>query len=390
MKNRDIIITGLQPWEMGLGSNARNIALEFSRDNRVLYINPPHSRISWLKSREIRNIHKEINWGNNLYKAGDNIWVYHPKRFIESMNRMPMNALFDVITWHNNRLFAEEIRYAMQFLDFENHIHFCDSDMFRSYYLKQLLNPDLYIYYTRDNLLAVDYWKKQGRRYEPAHMANADLVLSNSEYLANLARKFNRNSHFVGQGCDLAHFVQGEFGARNLPFAVNESPVIGYVGALNALRLDINIIEAIAVEKPNWQLVLVGPEDEDFKHSRLHELPNVWFTGLKPMQELPSWIDSFDVAINPQKMNEVTIGNYPRKIDEYLAMGKPVVATYTEAMQYFRDYVSLASDTESWIKAIAYELSVDSSELKEERIAFARSHSWEANVHRIYDLIKTY
>ena len=46
----------------------------------------------------------------------------------------------------------------------------------------------------------------------------------------------------------------------------------------------------------------------------------------KKMEELPSYLYAFDVAINPQKLNEVTIGNYPRKIDEYLAMGKPIVS----------------------------------------------------------------
>jgi len=373
---------------MSLGSNARNIAIEFSKENRVLYINPPNSRLNWLKSKATRKKHKQISWGNNLTKVGDNIWVYHPKRFIETLNRLPFNALFDVITWHNNRLFAEEIRYAMQFLNFSNHIHFSDSDMFRSYYLKKFLNPDLYIYYTRDNLLAVDYWKRQGRRYEPSHMAHADIVLSNSEYLAGLASKYNPNSHFVGQGCDVKHFLKHSVKrGKTIKFA-SDLPVIGYVGSLNALRLDIEIISSIAIAKPNWQIVLVGPEDESFRTSNLHNLSNLWFTGIKPEAELPSWIDSFDVAINPQRVNEITIGNYPRKIDEYLAMGKPVVATHTEAMQYFRDHVSLASDTQGWIQAIAYELSKNSPELQKERIDFAKGHTWEENVSRIYDLIK--
>ena len=50
--------------------------------------------------------------------------------------------------------------------------------------------------------------------------------------------------------------------------------------------------------------------------------------------------------LNPQLLNEVTIGNYPRKIDEYLAMGKPTVATKTEGMSVFADYTYLAEDKE--------------------------------------------
>ncbi len=56
------------------------------------------------------------------------------------------------------------------------------------------------------------------------------------------------------------------------------------------------------------------------------------------MKELPGYIQHFDVCINPQKLNPITIGNYPLKVDEYLAMGKPVVATrVTGTADYVRD-----------------------------------------------------
>ncbi|MFC7669776.1 glycosyltransferase [Hymenobacter humi] len=58
----------------------------------------------------------------------------------------------------------------------------------------------------------------------------------------------------------------------------------------------------------------------------------------------------FDVCTNPQAVNEVTIGNYPLKIDEYLAMGKPVVATATRAMDMFADYVYLPRNAQEWLE----------------------------------------
>ena len=74
-----------------------------------------------------------------------------------------------------------------------------------------------------------------------------------------------------------------------------------------------------------YSIVLVGPEDEDFMKSKLHQIENIFFLGSKSEVELSSYINGFDVAINPQLVNMMTIGNYPRKIDEYLAMGKPIV-----------------------------------------------------------------
>ena len=50
--------------------------------------------------------------------------------------------------------------------------------------------------------------------------------------------------------------------------------------------------------------------------------------------------------------NQVTVGNYPRKIDEYLAAGKPVVATDTEAMEMFSGFCYLGKTAAEYIDNI--------------------------------------
>jgi glycosyltransferase involved in cell wall biosynthesis len=119
----------------------------------------------------------------------------------------------------------------------------------------------------------------------------------------------------------------------------------------------------------------------------LHQFPNVFFLGSKKESQLPNYLKGFDVAINPQLENHLTIGNYPRKIDEYLAMGKPVVATKTKAMEMFQNYVYQCSSYEEYSNLIETALSENSSQLEQERIAFANSHTWENNVNKIYNAI---
>ena len=378
MKNRDIIITGLQSWDIQIGSNCKNIALEFSKHNRVLYVNSPLDRLSSFRKRNKKHPNE------SLVEIKENLWVYYPPSTIESISRLPVNFLFDMLNKHNNRLFAKDIQKAISKLGFSNYIHFCDSDMFRSFYLKDLLKPDFYIYYTRDNLLAVKYWQTQGNRIEPLHMAKADMLVANSTYLAKLASVYNPHSYFVGQGCDLSAFNPESIQIVPQDIASIPKPIIGYIGALKTLRLDIDAIEYIANSRPDWSIVLVGPEDDEFKASNLHNIPNVYFLGSKEEKELPSYLNAFNLAINPQKVNEVTIGNYPRKIDEYLAMGKPVVATHTEAMKYFKDYVSLAKSKNDWLIAIDEELRIDNKYLQKQRIEFAKQHTWENNAKEIY------
>ena len=383
MEKRDIIITGLQSWDIEIGSNCKNIAIEFSKQNRVLYVNPPIDRLSAIKNKPSKKREQ------SLLEIKPNLWVYYPEHTIESISRLPINWLFDILNKRNNSIFAKDIERAIQTLKFKNFIHFCDSDMFRSFHLKELLKPKAFVYYVRDNLLAVKYWQRQGLRIEPQMMAKADLVVTNSPYLSKLASRHNSNSHFVGQGCDLSAFQSDNGTITPTDIAEIPKPIVGYIGALKTLRLDIGILEHLANSKPEWNIVLIGPEDEDFKKSSLHHKKNVWFLGSKNETDLPSYLSAFDVAINPQIFNEVTIGNYPRKIDEYLAMGKPVVATRTETMEYFKEHVLLATDKTSWLDHIATCLKDNPPEKQELRKRFAQDHSWENNVKQIYQNINS-
>jgi glycosyltransferase involved in cell wall biosynthesis len=388
VKDRDFVVVGLQPWDLPIGSNCKNIALEFSKHNRVLYVNAPLDRNTLLKKRDEPQVQKRIRISEGkepqLQQVQDNLWQFFPNCKLESINMLPDGFLFDFFNKRNNKKYATEIQKGIAKLGLKNFILFNDSDMFRSFYLKELLQPAQYIYYTRDNLLAVDYWKKHGLRLEPALMKKADLVTANSVYLARVAEKHNPKSYYVGQGCETDQFSADIQHAEPDDVKDIARPRVGYIGALYGLRLDYKLLENIAKKRPDWNLVLVGPEDDAFKASELHQLKNVFFTGSKKPDELPAYLSSFDVALNPQILNEVTIGNYPRKIDEYLAMGKPTVATKTEAMEIFDGYVHLAKDEADYLAMIEKALNENDADLKQKRIAFARSHTWENSVAEIY------
>ena len=50
VEQRNIVITGIQPWDIEIGSNCKNIAREFAKTHRVLYVNSPIDRVSaWKK-----------------------------------------------------------------------------------------------------------------------------------------------------------------------------------------------------------------------------------------------------------------------------------------------------------------------------------------------------
>ncbi|HEY0608996.1 MAG TPA: glycosyltransferase family 1 protein, partial [Chitinophaga sp.] len=56
IQNRDIVIVGLQQWYTPIGSNCKNIALQFARHNRVLYVNSPLDRRTILQQRHDKEV----------------------------------------------------------------------------------------------------------------------------------------------------------------------------------------------------------------------------------------------------------------------------------------------------------------------------------------------
>lgn len=393
--NRDIIIVGLQPWDIEMGSNCKNIAMELASQNRVLYVNRALDRITLLKNRNdkktiqrIKSIKGEIS---DLSMEIDNLWVLNPRVILESANKAPA-FLFRLFNSFNNKRIARAIRSAISRLNFKNPILFIDNDFFRANNLPELLKPEFSIYYIRDYLIEQPYFKKHGAVMEASIMRKVNMVVANSPYLAKYASAFNKNSFDIGQGCDFS-LLESTAGSE-VPDDMKSisKPVIGYVGALNAQRLDIELIRQIAVAKPEWNIVLVGGEDEEFQNSELHSLSNIYFLGFKGQEQLSAYMEHFDVCINPQQVNSLTVGNYPRKIDEYLFVKKPVVATYTEFMEKFKEYVSLCHSAEDYVKSISEILySEDGKEEAEERKRFALSHSWKNSVEdmsRYYFKIK--
>lgn len=376
-KNISFIFLSLQPIDTFRGSTSTNLAREFSKKHKVLYVNSPIDRKSQLK--DLFNRKKRPSaLRQRLQLLDENLWVLNPETVIESINWIPYTSIFSFFNWINNLRLAKDIKKAVKEIGLEQFIIVNDKDIFRSYYLKELLKPVKYVYLDRDYTLGIHYWKRHGTILEPALMRKSDVVLCNSVGFTDSAKQYNKNSYFIGNGCDIGIFdVEKKWlspeDLRDIP-----SPIIGYSGAILSIRLDINIIIEIANLHKDWNIVLIGDEDEIFKASILHQLDNVYFLGRKETIVLPAYISHFDVCINPQIINEITLNNYPLKINEYLAMGKPVVATKTDTMEkVFNDYTYLVDENSSFVPQIEKALAEDSESLQIDRIAFARNNSWD-------------
>src|SRR5690606_23680495 len=129
-----------------------------------------------------------------LTKINQTLTVFNPRVLLESINWMPAGFLYDHFNKRNSRKLANEIKWAVSELGFDNYLLIVDNDFFNARHLSKYLNADLFIYYIRDFLLSQHYFTKHGERAEPAIMKVADGVAANSKYLANYAAKYNSNT----------------------------------------------------------------------------------------------------------------------------------------------------------------------------------------------------
>lgn len=392
MEGKDFIITGLQSWDIPIGSNAIDIAKEISKKNRVLYVNTPLDQMTLLRNKikpeMLYRLQVLKNKAHPLRKITDSLWVVDFPFTIWSVNGLPDGFLFDFFNRWNNRKIFNYVKKTAQQLNFSDYIHFIDNDIYRSFYSKDILKPKLSVYYRRDNLQPFAYWKKHAARLEPLLINKSDLVVCNSPQYADFSKPFNPESYNIGQGVDLsAYNADLEFELPQQLASIRE-PRIGYIGDINSLRLDPDLLFEVAKRKPAYEFVMIGGEDEVFKNHQLHSLKNVHFLGSIPKADVPSYMSGLQICLNPQKLNEITNGNYPRKVDEYLAMGKPVIATKTATMELFHDHSYLCTNADEYCDALDKALSSITTENTAERIRFAQSHSWENNVDLIFQRIQ--
>ncbi len=158
-------------------------------------------------------------------------------------------------------------------------------------------------------------------------------------------------------------------------------PIIGYYGAL-ADWFDYELLAFAAQHSPQLSFVLIGP-DYDQTVERLPRAKNLTWLGPKPYDELPRYVQWFDVATIPFKINHITEATSPIKLFEYMAAGKPVVTTALPECRRHKGVI-VAESAEGFVAALAEALSRrhDPSYLNALREE-AAENSWDARVKTI-------
>jgi glycosyltransferase involved in cell wall biosynthesis len=117
--------------------------------------------------------------------------------------------------------------------------------------------------------------------------------------------------------------------ARDRFDIADERPVVVYTGHLYDYKGIAPLLEA-ARSQPDVLYLLVGgwPEDVERWRADASDLANVRFEGFVPNTQIPDYLAAADICIHPHSAHHDVAGwTSPLKLLEYMAAGRPIVAT---------------------------------------------------------------
>ena len=379
MNGETILILANAEWDWANRVNCHHVAARLARDNQVLFVDTIGGRTP--APREFKKIARRLRRiVGGIRKIGDNLTVLAP--FV-----VPIYGS-EAIRRLNTALLAIQIRRALP----------KNSQPILWVYLPSLVglvgrfNEKLVIYHCIDAHAAnPNVPARRVREWEQRLLKDADAVFASSATLYEDKRVFNANTFYLPNVADTDFFAAARDESFPTPTDLNDvpRPIAGFVGNISAYKMDLDLLHQVAQSKPDWSFVLIGPVgrgDPSTNVSKLQSLKNVHLLGERPYAELPRYVTAFDACLIPFNQNESTRGALPMKFFEYLAAGKPVVATDLPSLHEFRDSYYPVHNAEELAVALDAALAEDAGRAAA-RVALARKYSWDARMNEIDKIV---
>jgi glycosyltransferase involved in cell wall biosynthesis len=201
-------------------------------------------------------------------------------------------------------------------------------------------------------------------------------------------------------GYDETVFAPRDGKAQRAEFGLSDRFCVGLVGSMKSwhgVRTLLSAFEQFAELRRNAALLLVGqgPEMEavaEFQ-SRHPDLP-VICPGPVEHERVADWISVFDVAVAPYEKSDLFYFS-PMKVYEYMAMGKPVVASsqgqIAEVLTHGENGLLFDPGDAEGLKdcfVLLYETPALRERLGQGALGSVQGHTWQANACRLLAAIR--
>jgi glycosyltransferase involved in cell wall biosynthesis len=130
-------------------------------------------------------------------------------------------------------------------------------------------------------------------------------------------------------------------------------------------------------------LVFIGPDHlRPEQRRRLEATGRVFFHDAVPYAQIPQYMRAFDVCMTPHQLSPFVQSLQPIKLWEYLAAGKPIVATEVSGFRDYPGLVRLANGAEEFCRQLVAAAG-EGNRLAAQRQVVARQNSWRCRVDAI-------
>jgi glycosyltransferase involved in cell wall biosynthesis len=211
-------------------------------------------------------------------------------------------------------------------------------------------------------------------------LSTADVVFAWSEPIRDRLARRHPNVLLAPAAVDVESLAAaGDRDPESPPLAV-------YVGSAN-FRFDAELLAEVARRLQGWRFALAGPVDGSVAR-RLEPLRNVYLEGRVAPSMVPGLLGRAAVCLVPYCRDKFSDSLFPIKLVEYLAAGRPVVATPIRAAGQFAELVSIGETAAEFAAAIERAAREDSDAARRQRLSRARSFSWDRRIDEMEQAIE--
>ena len=384
LTGQDVICISSIDWDFIWQGHQEIMSTFAANGNRVLFVENTGVRAPTLRALP-RLRHRFHNWRRGtkgFRQERDNLFVYSPLILPFPYSRMARGI--------NRWLLVRALQRWMHVVGCRRPLvwTFLPTPLARD--VIQALDPQLTVYYCIDDFTSSSSQARKILASEERLFREVDLVFVTSEQLRARAARGSSRVHLFPFGVDLKTFEAVRQQSDAVPEELTRlpRPIIGYVGGIHQW-LDQELLATVAQRLPHASFVLVGPRQTDV--SRLSHHSNVHLLGSRSHADVPRYIKGFDIGIIPYRLSRYTENVYPTKLNEYLAMGIPVIATDLPEIRRFNAefgaIVAVAQDAREFAETIQDAVDQRTPEVVARRFDAARQNSWEARIEQMSQLI---
>jgi uncharacterized SAM-binding protein YcdF (DUF218 family)/glycosyltransferase involved in cell wall biosynthesis len=380
----DVLCISSIDWDFIWQGHQEIMSTFAAQGHRVLFLEN-----TGVRAPSVRDLPRLQQRVRNWWKGTKGFREERPNLFVYSPILVPL-PYSRVARWVNGWLLRRSLRRWMRATGFHRPIAWTFLPTPLVLDLLKEFDPQVTIYYCIDDLASSSPGARRIVPSEQRLFQEADLVFVTSQKLFQRASGFARNVHLFPFGVNFERFdaVRGDSAEPPDELRALPRPIVGYVGGLHQW-VDQPLVAELATRLPHASFALVGPAQADV--STLTHCSNVRLLGQRAHADVPRYVKAFDVGIVPYRLTEYTANVYPTKLNEYLVMGKPVVATDLPEIRRFNaehgEIVAVAADAEQFAAAIRRALSEVAPGEADRRIAVAHANSWQSRIAAMSALI---